>query len=671
MADQLELGAHVVTAILATWLGVTVITRARTNAASRVFAWVTLLLAIWSGAILVERLTPSADVQTAFNAIEDVAAFLLPAATLHIVLAFTVEGRRSVAQDVVLAAAYVVGVVTAGQAVLDPGRPIAVDPPHLELAFLSGADLGWAFIWIRIAIFALAIGWSVAAWRGAAGDRARSGQALAALATVSVAALGGTLRLLPETLGGPKWVGVSLVTASLLLATYAVLARSVFLTPRAARRAFRTSFLAGVAVTAYVALVIGLEALLRRALRIDLPVFTAVVIAATIAGVQPFREWIARLRDPAGGRESAYRRLERLLGPADLVVQRPEGAVQPVIERTARVLGLDGVVVLSTAGTVLASLGEAPAPDAGLAIPLRSAGRDLGTVHFGERRGGGPLSSADVALLGEAAAYVAASLDLGEQQVQQATELSELHARRQAVDSRAARLDRALAGTAPVPVRLRVRALGPLDVEMGGQPVRQWGGPKAGSRQAEAVFAFLFDRGDRGATKDEIVEVVWPDVDLSHADTAFHRTLVGLRGMLEPDRPAREASAAIRFHNDRYHLDPALVEWSDVDAFSAALAAASDATVEAQAIARLEEARALYRGDLLDDCPFYGDSEYVEEHRRLLRGRCVDLLIALGERHEVRADRPAAAAAFREALVMSGGGCPPAEAGLDRLGATA
>jgi DNA-binding SARP family transcriptional activator len=210
-----------------------------------------------------------------------------------------------------------------------------------------------------------------------------------------------------------------------------------------------------------------------------------------------------------------------------------------------------------------------------------------------------------------------------------------------------------------------------MRVERDGEPIRAWGGPKAGSRQAEAIFAFLYDRGDRGASKDEITDVVWPDVDIERADLAFHRTLVGLRSTLEPGRPHRGESAVIRFHNDRYHLNPALIGWSDVGAFNELVARAGASSDPSAAIRLLEEARGLIRGDYLDDCPFYGDSEYVKERRRLLRGRRIDLLVTLGERYEQRADRPAAAAAFREALSAAGGDCLPAQNGLNRLGVPA
>jgi two-component SAPR family response regulator len=198
--------------------------------------------------------------------------------------------------------------------------------------------------------------------------------------------------------------------------------------------------------------------------------------------------------------------------------------------------------------------------------------------------------------------------------------------------------------------------------------VRQWGGAKAGTRQAEALFAFLFDRGERGVPKDEILELVWPDVDLERADLAFHRTLGGLRTTLEPGRPGGDRGTAVTFHNDRYRLDPAVVAWSDVTAFDETIAAASAAGDPDEALGHLERARSLYRGDYLDDCPFYGDSAHVEERRELLRGRFVDLLLTLGERYEARGDRPAAAACFRQARAVSGDDLPTADEALGRLG---
>jgi len=219
---------------------------------------------------------------------------------------------------------------------------------------------------------------------------------------------------------------------------------------------------------------------------------------------------------------------------------------------------------------------------------------------------------------------------------------------------------------------LRVSALGPLVVESGGRPVSDWGGPKAGSRHALAIFAFLMDRGERGVAKDEFIEVLWPDADVRQGDLNFHRTLGGLRSTLASvtGRSATPAETVV-FANGRYRLGGSVVGWLDIAEFQERLVSAVEATDAMSAIRALEAARALYRGDYLDDCPMYGDSTFVEERRRSLRGRLVDALVDLGRRYEARHDESLASARFREALAVADGDCPSAAEGLERLGVAA
>jgi DNA-binding SARP family transcriptional activator len=141
----------------------------------------------------------------------------------------------------------------------------------------------------------------------------------------------------------------------------------------------------------------------------------------------------------------------------------------------------------------------------------------------------------------------------------------------------------------------------------------------------------------------------------------------GLRRVLDPT--GGNGKQAIRFHNDRYRLAAGVVSWSDVQTFLAHLDQARSSTDPAERLRLLESSRALYRGEYLDDCPFYGDSASVDERRGMLRGRYVDLLVALGEAYERSSDRSSAAAAFRDAIAASAGDCPPASAGLERLAA--
>ena len=217
------------------------------------------------------------------------------------------------------------------------------------------------------------------------------------------------------------------------------------------------------------------------------------------------------------------------------------------------------------------------------------------------------------------------------------------------------------------PGRLTVHALGRLQFLRDGMSMRSIGGPKAGRRQAEALFAFLLDRGPKGITKDEAVEMIWPEKELAAADLAFHRTLGGLRRTLEPDFESVSASV-IGFDHDRYSLDARAIAWTDFGAFELAMEEARstpDPFVKASA---LEEARRLYRGDYFDDCPFFGDSPEVEPTRRRFRADFVDLLVMLAELAEERGDARSAASLYREALESADDDLPIAAAGLSRIG---
>jgi hypothetical protein len=657
-----------VTAVLATWLGLVVATRARRQPAAGVFSLLCLYLVGWSLAIIVQRLTHDAAILRPAKAVEDLGAFLLPAGTLHIALSLAVEGRRSALQNAALVAAYVACGGMAIGAVLFPDQRFSVTPPHFELPGVSGEVFGWIWIAARILIFVAAIFWIAAALRTAGGDRARRRGLVAALATVVVGAAGGVMRFLPGPADTDPWIGVSLVTLAMVLAAYAVFAQGVFLAPEVAGKAFRYSVAIGAGVTLYVAALVGLESLAEDLLAIDLPVVTGLAIVITIALFDPIAN---RARDLIGGEgdRRASARLLRVLGRDLMTAQRPESSIQPALERLTRTFRLSGAQVIGPTNAILAQHG-APPQESALAVgfPLERDGVALGTVTFGPKRSQLPFTHREVEILSLAAGYLTTSLGLAGREEQQAEALTTLEQERTSFETEGEALRQALAMTAPPTSSIHVFALGPLRAERGGSLIGQWGGAKAGTRQAEAIFAFLFDRGERGASKDEMVELIWPDVDLERADLAFHRTLGGLRSTLRPGREGRDRSGAITFHNDRYRLEAGLIEWSDVVAFEERMTSASAAADPAEALLHLERARSLYRGDYLDDCPFYGDSAFVEERRDFLRGRFVDLLLALGARYEARNDLPAAAACYRQARQVAGEEVPVAEVALDRLG---
>jgi DNA-binding SARP family transcriptional activator len=626
-----------VVAIFAAWLGVSVLVRTPRDRVARIFGLVTGLVAVWSSSWLVRRLESDADVQLVAGGVTAVAGTLLPAALLHLVGRFSSSQEEWRPRRLLVWGAYVACGLVGLRAAFQPDN--LAFAPGVAVIGLAGEVLYWAWIALRAAILLLAVAWMARSWwRTGLGDP-RRGQRRSMLAAVLCGALGGTGTIVLEAVGLPAWPGTILVAVSFILATDAVFRRYLFFGPRIARRAVVYSLATGVVAAALASGLFALDAIVRDGLGLRTPVVVVMAAVLAFAVFDPARE---RLRSLLLRRtspiEPVRRRLVRALGEERLVPS-PEESVASVLEHLRRALGVESVE-LDADGRLIVG----PKP------------HDL------------PFTPRERALIDQAAAYVAEARRAVEREAGQAHLLEALDQEQAVLRHRESELASAFA-SAQEADGLHVFALGPLRVERGREVIRRWGGPKAGTRQAEAIFAFLFDRGERGAGKDELVELIWPDTSLDRADLAFHRTLSGLRRVLEPEARADD-DRAITYRGDRYRLDPALVAWSDVAELDDLMRAAGAAAAGAESIAALEAARALYRGEYLDDCPYYGDSAEVEDRRDALRRRHLDLLLLLGQRYEAAGDTLAAAARFREALERSGDDCPPANAALARLGLT-
>jgi tetratricopeptide (TPR) repeat protein len=142
------------------------------------------------------------------------------------------------------------------------------------------------------------------------------------------------------------------------------------------------------------------------------------------------------------------------------------------------------------------------------------------------------------------------------------------------------------------------------------------------------------------------------------------------RRALEPGLRRGNESRTITYHHERYWLDPAAIGWCDADMFAATAERGHtlmrQGNLEA-ARATLAEALDLYRGDYMDDCPFFGDSQYVEGRRAELRNQFVDALLVLGTVYERLGQAGEASTCYRRALAATDGDCPRANAGLARL----
>jgi hypothetical protein len=648
--------------VIAAWLGATILGRPSRSASSVMFAVLSFSVAVWASAWIVHRLTASAEARVAAGSITAVAGALLPALLVHLVLLLAEIRPWSMVQRSVVALAYGLAIVFGGASALaEENRAFG---PGVAVLGIPGPILDWSWVGFRIVVLGLAAWWiwEAQAGRGRGRDQPRP-QLLSMFGAVLCGALGGGVAIIMDDIGGPTWPGTTLIATAFIFAAYATFRSDLFFAPETARRILWYS-LGGALIIAAVALAMtAINETASRWLGLDNPLPTAVVLVVILGFFDPVRNALGTLlgAQPA---DSARRRLLVAIG-SDVLDGGAPDRVRTLVDELRRAIGSASMRLLDADGVSRAGSPNLSAESAHLVVPVEPGGQLL----VGPKMSGLPYTPTDWTLLQESASYITSTFAIDHISTLQAQALTGLQQRQRDLRMREASLTQSLTRATTRDYRLDVYALGSLQVQRAGAPVQYWGGPKAGTRQAEGIFAFLFDRGERGVMKDEITELVWPDVELHRADPAFHRTLGGLRRRLSEGLQI-PISDVIVFHNDRYRLNPDVVRWSDLGEFEERLASARAAVTPEERRQSLEAAYRLYRGDYLDDCPFYGDSSEVEERRQFLRGRCTDVLLALAELHEQQGDRTASAGFFREALAVNGQHCPPADEGLRRIGMT-
>ena len=194
--------------------------------------------------------------------------------------------------------------------------------------------------------------------------------------------------------------------------------------------------------------------------------------------------------------------------------------------------------------------------------------------------------------------------------------------------------------TAKSAAGLRVLALGPLQVLVGGQPIdtAAWG-----SARPRELLVYLLMHPE-GRTKEQVGLAFWPDASTAQVRNNFHVTLHRLRKALG-------GTDWVALAGERYRVDRALIDEFDVTAFERDVldlrrAPLQDATA-AEATSRFERALARYRGDFLDGEPV---GDWHVEHRARLQRLCVDALMELGARYADQSRHAKAAETFWRVL---------------------
>ncbi len=167
-------------------------------------------------------------------------------------------------------------------------------------------------------------------------------------------------------------------------------------------------------------------------------------------------------------------------------------------------------------------------------------------------------------------------------------------------------LDRSAASASTVgegaPI-LTLNCLGSTELRLGQRVL----GPGAFSRRkALTLLEMLMLRAGNPAARESLVEALWPGVSPDAGANRFHVVLHALRAVIEPLRDQRRW-IYIRNQGDLYYFNMEAPHRIDLYAFRHLAAASHQLERQGRALEAvecMEEAAALYRGDLLADEPY-------------------------------------------------------------------
>ncbi|MBP9501436.1 MAG: hypothetical protein KBF17_04670 [Candidatus Promineofilum sp.] len=183
---------------------------------------------------------------------------------------------------------------------------------------------------------------------------------------------------------------------------------------------------------------------------------------------------------------------------------------------------------------------------------------------------------------------------------------------------------------------VKVHALGGFATYRGRTFVQPNSWRRAKSRQ---LFQLLLTYRHGVLDRDQILEYLWPGMDPAAAGRNFKVTLNSLYHVLEPGRDPGSESALIYRDGSTYGIRPGADIWLDSEAFDELVVKANAAFSRRpeQAVALLEEAIALYKGDYLPEALYETWAAGERERLEVLFLSAADRLAEIyvdGERYD-------------------------------------
>ncbi|QRN82602.1 tetratricopeptide repeat protein [Chloroflexota bacterium] len=188
---------------------------------------------------------------------------------------------------------------------------------------------------------------------------------------------------------------------------------------------------------------------------------------------------------------------------------------------------------------------------------------------------------------------------------------------------------------------LRIHLLGHFEISVSGRGLsaQDWQ-----SQQTQTIGKILFTNRGKVVTGEQLIEILWPNEPVESARRRLHVRISQLRSLLQDNK------SLIQTVHGGYLFQPDETCCLDVEQFQAHLAEGARLQEQGQqieAIGVLEQARELYRGDLLAE-DLYADWTYHQ--REALRETFITLLIELSECYAQQGRYRLAIARTRQAL---------------------
>ena len=164
-------------------------------------------------------------------------------------------------------------------------------------------------------------------------------------------------------------------------------------------------------------------------------------------------------------------------------------------------------------------------------------------------------------------------------------------------------------------------------------------------RKAAMLVKLLALQPHHQLHREQVMEFLWPDLELEAAANNLHKSIHAARRTLEPKLKSGADSHFILAHGQQIHLRAPGRLWIDAEAFEQAASLALKSS-DTQAY---EDALALYEGDLLIEDPY---EDWTSVRRESLRALRRDLLVKLARLYESKGEHERSIERLKEIVAL-------------------